>query len=75
MNEGIKKRLIEAFNSKEYIQITFKYPEHERRTFKKGYVIHVYEDCFDFSEIYDGHVTYSFDFIVEVMRWKGEKTK
>jgi hypothetical protein len=72
MTEGIKNRLIEAFNSNEYIQITFKYPEHERRTFKKGYVKKVYDDSFDFDETYDGHVTYSFDFIIEIMRW-GEK--
>jgi hypothetical protein len=69
MTDGIKNRLIEALNSKEYIQITFKYPEHERRIFKKGFVAHVYDDSFDFNETFDGHVTYSFDFIIEIMRW------
>ena len=65
-NQIWKERLQQAINSKEFLQLIFKYPEFEKRTFKKGVVIHVYDDGFDFDERFDGNVSYAFDFLVEI---------
>ena len=70
MIDGLRNRLIEAMDKKEFIQITFKYPDFEKRIFKKGFVKNVYDTSFDFDERFQGHVTFSYDFIIEVREVK-----
>jgi len=66
--KGFKKRLEEAKNNKEFIKIIFNYPSAGRATIKRGYVKACYDDSFDFDEIYDGNVTYSYDFLTEIKK-------
>jgi len=63
---GKKKRLEEAKERGEKVKIIFQYPSSERAIIKSGLVIECYDDCFNFDEIYDGDVTYSYDFLVEI---------
>lgn len=69
MIEGIKERLQKAMDEHSFIQITFKYPDFTKRIFKKGYVTKIFDDSFNFDEKFDGHATFSYDFIIEIVRW------
>lgn len=66
---GFKRRIIEAYKTKQFLKIIFQYPSSNRAIIKRGIVLEVYKDCFDLEEIIDGKVTYSFNYIVEI---KGE---
>lgn len=66
MNEGKIARLKEAKETNEKVRLIFKYPEFERRTIKSGFVKEVYEDSFDFEEVFDGRVSYSYEYLVEI---------
>ena len=63
---GFKRRLMEAKTKKEFLKIIFQYPASERAIVKRGYVVTVSEDGFDFKEIIDGNVTYAFKYLVEI---------
>lgn len=65
---GFKQRLDEAKERKEFLKIIFQYPASDRAIIKRGFVIETFNDCFNFDEKYDGEVTYSYDFIVEVKK-------
>ena len=44
----------------------FQYPSRDRAVIKRGIVISVGDKGFEFEEIQDGLVAYSYDFIVEI---------
>lgn len=66
---AFKKRIEKAFILREFIKIIFQYPNKYGAVVKRGLVISVGEKGFEFEEIRDGLVAYSYDFIVEI---KGE---
>ncbi len=63
---GFRKRLEEVKNSSTYIKIIFQYPSSDRAIVKRGYVKKTNDDSFDFDEKFDGFVTYSYKYIVEI---------
>jgi ABC-type thiamin/hydroxymethylpyrimidine transport system permease subunit len=69
---GKMLRLKEALDNSEFIKIIFQYPSSSRAIIKSGKVIGVHIDSFDFEEIYDGKVTYSYDWIVEIKVVEGK---
>ena len=72
---GFKRRLIEAKEKEEFLKIIFQYPSSERAIIKRGYVVSCSDDSFNFNEIRDGKVTYSYKFIVEIIiELKGGKS-
>ena len=66
------KRVEKAFSLKEFIKIIFQYPSRDRAIVKRGIVVSVGNDGFEFEEIQDGLVAYSYDYIVEI---KGENER
>jgi hypothetical protein len=68
--EAMKQRINQAFLDKEVIKIIFQYPASTKAVVKRGVVVSVFDDGFELEEIYDGLVTYSYGFIVEI---KGER--
>jgi hypothetical protein len=68
--EGFRQRLKEAKNSSEKIKIVFQYPNSQRLTVRKGVVVSVDEKSFDFKDRFDGDMTFSFNFIVEIGGWE-----
>ena len=69
---GFKKRLIEAKKNSENIKLLFQFPATERVIVKKGKVLSVNEDSFDFLDRFEGELTFSYKFIVEIGAWNGE---
>ena len=65
---GIKNNLKEAYENKEFIKVLFVYPNALKKTIKSGHVKKIYDNSFDFDESFDGHTTYSYDYIVQVIR-------
>lgn len=63
---GFRARLKKAKEEGTFLKIIFQYPASNRAIVKRGYVISVNEDSFDFEEKIDGLVTYSYDYIVEI---------
>lgn len=63
---GFKKRLEEAKRVGEKVKLIFQYPATSKAVVKSGFVIECYDDCFWFDEKFDGKVTYSYTFIVEI---------
>ena len=63
---GKMLRLKEALDNSEKIKIIFQYPSSPRAIIKSGKVLTVHIDSFDMQEIYDGKVTYAYDWIVEI---------
>ena len=61
-----KKRIETAFSLREFIKIIFQYPSSDRAVIKRGIVVSIGGDGFEFEEIRDGLVAYSYDFIVEI---------
>jgi len=61
-----KKRIEKSFSDKEFIKIIFQYPSSNRAVVKRGIVVSVGEDGFEFEEIYDGLVAYSYLYIAEI---------
>lgn len=74
VNEGLKNALEQAKLKKEFIKVLFLYPGAARRTIKSGHVIKTYDDSFDFNEVYDGHSTYSYSYLLQVIRPQVEAT-
>ena len=71
---GIKNRLEDAKEKKEFVKLIFQYPNAQRAIVKRGFVICCYNDSFDFNERFDGNVTFSYDFIVEISNvYEGEE--
>ena len=62
----IKKKLEKAIISKEFIKLVFVYPGFDKFIIKRGYVIKCHPNSFDFNEIFDGNVSYSYEFIKEI---------
>lgn len=65
---GFKRRLKEAKVNSEKIKIIFQYPASLKAIIKSGNILSVDEDSFTMDEIFDGESTYSYDFIVEVVK-------
>ena len=61
-----KERIAEAKKKKEFIKIIFQYPASLKMIVKRGKVLQVMDNGFLFDEMYDGTVSYSYDYIVEV---------
>lgn len=61
-----EKRIKKAFSLREFIKIIFQYPSSDRAVIKRGVVVSMREDGFEFEEIRDGLVAYSFKYIVEI---------
>jgi hypothetical protein len=65
-DNGFRQRLEEAKNNSDKIKIIFQYPNSPRLTVRRGDIISVKKDCFTIQDIYDGELTFSYDFIVEI---------
>jgi len=65
---GFKRRLEEAKERCEYLKLIFQYPASDRAIIKRGYVLQIFDNSFDFDEDLDGNVTYSYDYIVEIKK-------
>jgi len=63
---GFKRRLENAKNNSKYIKLIFQYPASDRAIIKRGFVKKIFNDCFDFEEKFDGLITYSYDYLVEI---------
>ena len=61
-----KKRIEKAFSDREFIKIIFQYPSRDRAVIKRGIIVSVGDSGFEFEEIFDGLVAYSYDFIAEI---------
>lgn len=61
-----EKRIRTAFSLREFIKIIFQYPSRDRAIIKRGIVVSVGDGGFEFEEIKDGLVAYSYDYIVEI---------
>jgi len=66
--EGFKIKLKEVMYNSQKVKLIFQYPACDRAIKKSGVVLEVFKDCFTIDEIYDGEVTYSFNYLVEVMK-------
>lgn len=66
MDNSFKTKLEQFKNSNSKVRITFKYPIYNSFTFKRGKVLDVYNDCFDFEDIFDGTSTYAYTYLIEV---------
>ena len=63
---GFKQRLEKAKNNSEFIKLIFQYPASDRAIIKRGYVKETFDDGFYFEEKFDGLVTYSYEYLVEI---------
>ena len=70
-----KARISEAFKNKEFIKIIFQYPASDRAIIKRGYVIAIFDNGFNFDEVKDGECSYSYDFVVEIKEEKENETR
>jgi hypothetical protein len=70
---AFKERLIEAKKNSEYVKIIFQYPATDRAIVKRGYVIEIFDNGFNFNENIDGEVSYSYNYIVEIKPEKKEE--
>ena len=70
-----KARIKEAYENKEKIKIIFQYPSSDRAIIKRGFVVKIFENGFNFDEIIDGDVSYSYEFIVEIKEEKEDVNK
>ena len=66
MESVFKTKITEAKDKKLFIKIIFQYPSSDRAVIKRGYVTDVFDDGFELEEIYDGSVSFSFNYIVEI---------
>jgi hypothetical protein len=72
MNEGKIERLKQALEKKEYLKLIFVYPD-TKPIFRKGYIISVKEDSFEFQDRYTGHMTLSYTFLETIESGGGEE--
>jgi len=70
---GFRKRLEEAKNNSQKIKLIFQFPGTDKAIIKKGSVLSVNDDSFDFEDIYDGELTFSYNFLVEISNWEGRE--
>lgn len=63
---GFKKRIEEAYETKQILKIIFQYPASDRAIIKRGIITEIFDNSFEMEEIKDGLVTYSYNFIVEI---------
>lgn len=63
---GNKNRLEKAKEDKTFLKLIFIYPASPRAMIKNGYVKETYDNSFDFEDKFDGLVTYSYNYIVEI---------
>lgn len=61
-----KKRIEQAYYSKEFIKIIFQYPGSDRAVIKRGIVVSIADNGFEIEEIRDGLSAYSYTYVVEV---------
>ena len=64
--KGFTQRLNEARKKKEYLKLIFQYPNSNRAIIKRGLVQSCSKDSFNFKEKFDGDVTYSYTYLVEI---------
>jgi hypothetical protein len=70
-----KEKLIEWKNNNVFLRITFKYPQFNSFTFRRGYITDVFDDGFGFDDVIEGKAVYSKEYIVEVKEVSNEKDK
>ncbi len=70
---GFKQRLKEAKDNSKKLKLIFQYPGSPRAIIKKGIVLSVNEDSFDFQDIYDGELTFGYTYLVEISNWRGRE--
>jgi len=70
---GFKKRLKEAKYNSTKLKLIFQYPGTPRAIVKKGIVLAVNSDSFDFQDIYDGELTFGYGYLVEISKWEGKR--
>jgi len=68
-----KARISDAFKNKEFIKIIFQYPASDRAIVKRGIVLDIFDNGFNFDEIKDGECSYSYDFVVEIKKEENGK--
>jgi len=66
----MKERLRKAMEKQERVKLIFEYPNSKKATIRRGKVIDVRDDAFEFKEDKDGLVTYSYKYLVEVKKTK-----
>jgi len=66
---GFQQRLAEACINSEKITVVFLYPNSPKITVRKGNVLKVTTDSFDFQDRYEGLMTFAYDFIIEINEW------
>ena len=66
MYEGFKKRLEDAKGNSKKVKLMFQFPKSYRITKKSGDVINCDDDTFTVNEKFDGVVTYSYRFLIEI---------
>lgn len=61
-----KKRIEQAYKDREFLKLLFRFPDSQKTTIKKGIVIGVGDDGFEFEEIYDGKTVYSYRYLIQI---------
>jgi len=69
--KGFKNRLKEAKDNSQKLKLFFQYPASAKAIIKKGIVLSVNEDSFDFQDIYDGELTFGYGYLIEISNWDG----
>lgn len=67
---GFKKRLQHALDNSEHIKLIFQYPGKDKAIIRKGVVISIFDDSFDFKDRYDGIMTFSYKHLDEISEWE-----
>lgn len=65
--QKMKERLKRALERNEKVKLVFEYPRAKSAKIRRGKVIKIKQDAFDFQEIKDGFVTYKYKYLVEVV--------
>ena len=66
MCEGWKKKLRKAKETGKRVKIMFNFPNSTEAKARRGIIKEVYEDCFEIDEIFEGEVSYSYNYISQV---------
>ena len=62
----MKERLERALKEKKRLKLIFEYPNSTSAKIRRGIVIKVRPESFDFQEDKDGLVTYKYKYLVEI---------
>jgi len=67
IQEQMKERLEKALKEKKRLKLMFEYPNSTSVKIRRGMVIKVRQESFDFQEDKDGLVTYKYKYLVEII--------